>query len=30
MTKKKVIRNFAHENGIFFRKERHSEILVCE
>jgi len=26
--KKKVIRNFCRENGNFFRKNRHSEILV--
>src|SRR6218665_2045280 len=30
MTKKKVIRNFGLENGNFFLKKRHSEILVCE
>ena len=30
MTKKKVIRNFGRQNGIFFLKERHSEISVCE
>src|SRR6218665_2075453 len=27
---KKIIRNCRHENGIFFRKKRHSEILVRE
>jgi len=30
MTKIKVIRNFGRENGNFFRKKRHSEILVRE
>jgi len=30
MTKKQVIRNFGRENGIFFLKKPHSEILVCE
>src|SRR6218665_408027 len=27
---KKVIKNFGRENGNFFLKKRHSEILVCE
>src|SRR6218665_374460 len=30
MTRKKVFGNFGPENGHFFTKKRHSEILVCE
>jgi len=30
LKKRSLIRNFGRENGIFFLKRCHSEILVCE
>jgi len=28
--KKSLQKNFGHENGNFFLRKRHSEILICE